>query len=105
MIVVKPRVSRVRSKSFIFTLNDPTEDEIQYVQETSKICNFFIAGMAQAPTTGTPHVQNYFETDIRQTKSAAQTIIEKRTWIEVARGDHEKKHCILLKRWNGRCNP
>jgi hypothetical protein len=30
--MAKPRASRVRSKSFIFTLNNPTEDEIQYVQ-------------------------------------------------------------------------
>jgi hypothetical protein len=47
--------------TFCFTLCNPTEEEILFLQTKQEQFTFIIAELATARTTGTPHLQGYFE--------------------------------------------
>jgi len=52
-----------KSKSWCWTLNNYTEEEVKFIQESvnnPKLgIQFIIFGKEIAPTTGTPHLQGY----------------------------------------------
>ena len=52
-----------KSKSWCWTLNNYSEEEVQNIQDSVKNeklgIKFLIFGKEVAPTTGTPHLQGY----------------------------------------------
>lgn len=49
-----------RSRNFCFTLNNYTDDEINWLEnDFLNNCNYFIYGKEICPSTGTPHLQCY----------------------------------------------
>jgi hypothetical protein len=80
---------------FAFTLCNPSTVEIQRIKCNSKTCTFFIAGLEHAPSTGTEHLQGYFETMQRKRLTTAQKIVGCRSHIEFAVANKEEnvKYC------------
>lgn len=65
-MIVNSSGSRERYRSFIFVINNYTQQDLNRI---SKFCNDFnptwlIYGLEHAPTTGTPHVQGTFNFEI-----------------------------------------
>ncbi len=57
-------MSRPRSKEsrrYIFTLNNYTEEDVKILMEEKVFFSYLLFGKEIAPTTGTPHLQGYFE--------------------------------------------
>lgn len=52
---------------YVFTHNNYTDEDVtRYLTPNARI-NYMVFGYEQAPTTGTPHLQGYFQTTIRET--------------------------------------
>lgn len=73
-----------RSRSFCFTLNNPTPDEERLIQALEAL--YVIYGREKAPKTGTPHLQGYVYFENGKTESAARKLLP-RAHVERARGD------------------
>lgn len=49
-----------RYSKFCWTLNNYTDDEIQFIRDkVAPLCHFMVFGYEIAPETGTPHLQGY----------------------------------------------
>lgn len=48
-------------RNFCWTINNYTLQDFEGVEELAKICKYLVAGVENAPTTGTPHLQCYAE--------------------------------------------
>lgn len=48
-----------RSRGWVFTVNNYTDDDIVKLRELSKECSYLVFGYETAPTTGTPHLQGF----------------------------------------------
>lgn len=73
----------IRSRKYVFTLNNPTADERTYLSELP--CRYIIYGNEIAPTTGTPHLQGFVLWTNAKTLSATRRLLP-RCHIESARG-------------------
>jgi hypothetical protein len=71
-------------RRYCFTLNNYTEQDIQQCKDFK--CTYMIFGKEIAPTTGTPHLQGYFETKEAMTMSAVCKKI-KRISLREAKGN------------------
>jgi hypothetical protein len=73
-----------------------TEEQIQALKNSSKKCLVFVAGLEHAPTTGTPHLQGYFECYCRKRLETAKKLLVKEAHIEEARAsrDDNIKYCL-----------
>jgi DNA polymerase/3'-5' exonuclease PolX len=49
------------AERFMLTLNNPTEEERRKIQTTKQPVKDIAAELEEARTTGTPHLQGYFE--------------------------------------------
>jgi hypothetical protein len=49
------------SLNFCGTLNNYTEDDLAHLKNERSEVQYFLAGFETAPTTGTPHLQIYFQ--------------------------------------------
>lgn len=73
-----------RSRAFIFTLNNYSEDDETYLQ-TVLVCRYIVYGREKAPKTGTPHLQGFVYFDHPR---AFDSVRKLRKWsIQVAKGD------------------
>lgn len=80
-------VHPMRARRFVATLNNYTPAQEKELQ-TSEYVSFIFYGREIAPTTGTPHLQLYFETPVRRTKNAIRKAVPAlaRAWIDIAKG-------------------
>jgi len=67
----------------MFTLNNYTEDDIDRLCDMDPDKAFVVIGLEVAPTTGTPHLQGYFQFKDNRTVSAVSRLVP-RAHIEVA---------------------
>jgi hypothetical protein len=88
------------STRFVFTLNNTTEKHIELLKITSQECAVFVAGLEHAPTTGTPHLQGYFETYQRKRLSSAKQLLVREALIAVAYGTREQNLTYCTKEGN-----
>lgn len=65
------------SKHFVFTLNNPTQDERGYLATlfNGQGCIYALYGNETAPTTGTPHLQGYVCFTARKSISSVRTLL------------------------------
>lgn len=84
-----------RSRSWCFTCNNYTDEDLSRVDDIQHISSYMIYGKEVAPTTGTKHLQGYLYFDNAKTFSKIQKILPKGTHIEVAKGSslENKEYC------------
>lgn len=84
-----------RSRAWVFTYNNYTEESIQQIQKIKEQAVYLIYGKEIAPTTGTHHIQGY--TYFKEAKSfkTMQKIMPPGTHLEAAKGNalENKKYC------------
>lgn len=49
------------ARNYVFTFNNYPEDLSEFRTKLEGLCTYFIYGKEVAPTTGTPHLQGYFQ--------------------------------------------
>lgn len=77
-----------RSRGWVFTLNNYTEEQIDTIKTLSKEnCRYIVFGKEVAPTTGTPHLQGYVYFDHAKTMGGVKKNIGiNNIWLHVANG-------------------
>lgn len=73
------KMNNVRKRNWCGTCNNWTEEQLQAFKDLPSV--YIIIGSEHAPTTGTPHLQFYFELKAAKTRTALQKIIPKTTFI------------------------
>jgi len=82
-----------RSRSYTFTLNNYTEDDIHKLGVID--CGYIVYGREVAPTTGTPHLQGYIHFQNARYKKAVEKLFK---WhVEVAKGDADQNYDYVSK--------
>lgn len=86
-----------RHRRGVFTLNNYTQAEEDGLRELAtgplKVLSYLVYGKELAPSTGTPHLQGYFEGSARVRGSVLRgTTGFARAWLQPARGT--QKQCI-----------
>ncbi len=89
----------LRSKRWIFTLNNYTEAEVEELKGETDAYTYLLFGKEVAPTTGTPHLQGYFEIP---TKRGGKKLAEslpglKRASLRKARGSAKQNRIYCGK--------
>lgn len=74
-----------RSRGWVFTINNYTEDEIETVKSLTRGSVYVIAGFEVGKKTGTPHIQGYVYYTNARSYSAMKDRIG-RSWIKAAKG-------------------
>jgi len=75
--------TNIRARSWVFTFNNYTEEDI--VKIKSYPCRYMVFGRELAPTTGTPHLQGYF--NFKNAKAFSTLVKEfPGCWFHVADG-------------------
>lgn len=73
-----------RHRAYVFTLNNYTEEDEEYLQQTL-VCRYLVYGREKAPETGTPHLQGYVYFKSARPFNAVRKL---RKWhIQPAKGD------------------
>jgi hypothetical protein len=92
--------TKAMSTRFVLTLNNPTEKQINLLKLRSEQCALFVAGLEHAPTTGTPHLQGYFECYSRKRLQTAKKLLVREAFIAEARGTREQNITYCSKEGN-----
>lgn len=100
-------MSNARSRAYVFTLNNYTNDELQQllgraradVSSTGPGLRFIVVGYEKG-TRGTPHLQGYVEFWAGKTHSAAKRYISNRAHVERRRGTSEQAYRYCAKDGN-----
>jgi len=74
-----------RSRGWVFTINNYTEDEIETVKSLTRGSVYVIAGFEVGKKTGTPHIQGYVYYTNARSYSAMKDRIG-RSWVKAAKG-------------------
>lgn len=88
-------MSNKRYRNYCFTLNNYTEDDI-HMLKGSDLFTYIIFGEEVAPTTGTPHLQGYFEmAEAKTISSLIKKHVPKGIHLEPAKGNQKqnKEYC------------
>lgn len=86
-----------KNRSWCFTLNNYTEEETECLKEwITKYCVYGIFGKELAPTTGTPHLQGYFQRKSPGTKCALIKVSPRATFT-VAKGSAKQNEVYCTK--------
>lgn len=75
-----------KSRNYVFTLNNYSEEEIERLRSNSGLCRYIVWGKEVAPTTGTPHLQGFLAFDNARARSAVSALLPDRAWFEAAKG-------------------
>lgn len=86
-----------RHRNFCFTLNNYTSEDIANLLQFSK--NYIIFSKEIAPTTGTPHLQGYIQTENQTTIRALSKKLQ-RCAIFIAKGTVEENQLYIRKNNN-----
>lgn len=88
--------STKRSRSWVFTLNNYTEGDVNFLKGLQ--CNYIVFGKEVAPTTGTPHLQGYIEFATARTMTAIKKKMElsQDMHLEIRKGTPQeaREYCI-----------
>lgn len=90
-----------QGKKWIFTYNNYPEDAVETMENRFKELNIlYIIGKEIAPTTGTPHLQGYFESEKRIRPTEALKL-DKKIHYETAKGTREEnlRYCSKDKKY------
>lgn len=88
----------MRSRKFLFTLNNYTDDEVNALKSIK--CTYIIFGYEVAPSTGTPHLQCFIVFANAKTLSAAIKSLPRRcSNVQIADGTalSNKKYCTKTR--------
>lgn len=87
------------SRSWCFTLNNPTVEEIEVI-DTNENRRYTIYGY-EIGENGTPHLQGYIEMNSPVRQAAIKKILGNRAHIEKRHGDREsaRRYCIKDGNW------
>ena len=88
-----------RSNHFCFTLNNYTPEDETFLQSLSEPFTFVLYGREVAPTTGTPHLQGYFELSRRMRLPTVLKLLSPRYHLSLSQGDFYQniKYCTKDK--------
>lgn len=78
-------MSNTRSRSWIFVLNNYTDNEVNYFKDKLSESKYAVMGNEIAPTTGTPHIQGYVYYENARSFSSMKKLLP-RAHIEAAKG-------------------
>lgn len=88
-----------RARRWCFTLNNPTDDEVQAICDYGQLpsVEYLVFGREVAPSTGTPHLQGYvcFRSQLRL--SAVKREFNGRAHYQVSRGSPEENRAYCTK--------
>jgi len=85
-----------RTRSYCFTLNNYTAQEVDEIKSTH--CRYIIFGKEVAPSTGTPHLQGYIYFDDKKSmKSVHKLKGWSRTALTAAKGDADQNKSYCTK--------
>jgi hypothetical protein len=85
---------------FVFTLWNPSPEEIDAIDAIKERFKFIIGGLETAPTTGMIHLQGYLEVKSRTRMSTIQKLINKKCHLEIANGTREQNQIDCSKENN-----
>lgn len=83
-----------RAYSYVFTINNPTDDDIELCKNID--CKYIVFGREIAPTTGTPHLQGYISFKHQKSFNVVRSkIFNLKAHIETAKGNaiQNRKYC------------
>jgi len=87
-----------RSRGWIFTVNNYTEDQIDTLKANVAKYRYIVFGKEIAPTTGTPHLQGYVYFEQPKSMSAVKKCIGLSTlWLHVANGTPTQNQTYCTK--------
>lgn len=86
-------MSSTRVRSFSFTLNNYTEDDVQKIDKFS--CDYIVFSY-EVGDSGTPHLQGYVELANAMTLSALKKKFSNKAHIEKAAGTAEQNHQYIV---------
>lgn len=87
-------VKMKRSRSWCFTLNNPTKEEEETLQRIE--CKYLLYGREVAPGTKTPHLQGYVYVRNKKSLKQMKKLIP-RSHLEVAKGDVKSNQDYCMK--------
>ncbi len=91
-------MARVRTKRWVFTLNNYTPDEEAQLTTDDVTFTYMLFGHELCPTTGTPHLQGYFETPRVISLSTLKKVPGlERASMRVAEGSAKQNHVYCGK--------
>lgn len=90
--------SNVRTRAFIFTLNNYDDEQINHIQWLCdhNVLKYCVYGFEIAPETGTPHLQGYLNFKSQKTFTAACELIPG-AHFALAKGTPEENRAYCLK--------
>lgn len=88
----------MRSKYFVFTLNNYTEEDEQRLQALpdNGTCSYIVYGR-EVGNNGTPHLQGYAEFRVRYRLNQAKRYLGDRAHLELRRGTPEQARAYCVK--------
>lgn len=85
-------------RSWVFTLNNYTNDDINHITERFKLlCNVLYASYEVCPTTLTPHIQGFFTLKRPKRLPGLKKILGDRYHFEKANGDKDDQLNYIFK--------
>lgn len=89
------------SKSWCFTINNYTDEDVAKLNELTEVSNVLYAAYEQAPTTGTHHIQGYITLQRARRMPGVKKLFDNDSvHLEVARGGKAKNHDYIIKGLN-----
>lgn len=96
-----------KARNYCFTLNNPTEKEMLLMEYFAgpkndyKIISYIIFGEEIAPTTGTKHLQGYFELTSPRSKKYVNDLFGNRLYLEERKGSQKQaiEYCKKDGKW------
>lgn len=85
-----------RSRNFIFTLNNYTDQHVALLNRLAPSLRYLVYGREVAPTTGTPHLQGFAIFANARTLSAVTRLMPG-AHVEIARGSPEQCRTYCIK--------
>jgi len=83
------------TRSFVFTLNNYTPEDVERLRAYYANCRYLVFGYEVAPTTGTPHLQGFMQLNSTKRIKTLQKEINPTLHVEKARGtpDEAANYC------------
>lgn len=87
----------IRSRSWCFTTNNYSVDDISVVEDIATTSVYLIYGKEVAPTTGTGHLQGYIYFENSKSFSKIKKMLPSGSHIEVAKGSPQENQTYCSK--------
>lgn len=85
----------MKANSYVFTLNNYTPEDVDKVRAFFANCRYLVFGYETAPTTGTPHLQGFMQTNRTMRVKKVQKLINPGLYLDKIRGtpDEAAAYC------------